>query len=309
MGIKMISNVHYRPGSLVLRAAAILGLIATMIASSFTFAAEVNAAGGIDWGTAVPVTQNGQVVDSITVNGKTVQSLYAPRGNISNYDSDTTYCCAAFVKRFYSTVYGVDVWNLYPGNQPSAGSGYFYKVDTPQTGDIAANSEHWAIVRSASGGAVKVIEQNAWNTKYTSAMVGRTLYSDSGYWYWRWSGVSPAAPEKKPAEPAKPASPEFSLKLTNVDAYNTNAVIRSTVDNPGRYHVTQVGCYLYDANGNLIKRHTETCSRNESTFYIWYDITPELGLTLSRGTTYQYKIFVEYGGREYCTQTGFFTTN
>ena len=127
------------------------------------------------------ITQNGQVVDSITMNGKTVQAIYAPRGNVANYDSDTTYCCAAFVKRFYNSVYGVDVWNLNPGNTPSASSGYFYKVDTPQPGDIAANPGHWAIVKSSSNGAVGVIEQNAWNTKYTSAMVGRTLYSGSGY--------------------------------------------------------------------------------------------------------------------------------
>ena len=281
-----------------------LALTVTMIFSSLMCTMEVNADGGIDWGSAVPINQNGQVVDSITMNGKTVQSIYAPRGNVANYDSDSTYCCAAFVKRFYNTVYGVDVWNLYPGNKPEAGSGYFYKTDSPQPGDIAANSGHWAIVRSASDGAVKVIEQNAWNTRYDSAMVGRTLYSGSGYWYWRWSGADSSS-----GSSAQSSDPGFSFSLDPVQTGTNNAVIKTTVSNPGRVHVTEVGCYLYDADGNQIKRHTESCSRQESRFYIWYDIADELGLTLSGGTTYYYQIFAVYDGYEYLTETGSFTTN
>ena len=284
--------------------AALVSLI--MLASSLLCTMEVNADGGINWGTAVPITQNGQVVDSITMNGQTVQALYAPRGNVANYDSDTTYCCAAFVKRFYNLVYGVDVWNLIPGNTPSAGSGYFYKVDSPQPGDIAANSGHWAIVRSNSNGAVGIIEQNAWNTKYTSAMVGRTLYSGSGYWYWRWSGAGSSASSS--ASSAQSSDPGFSFALDPVQTGANNAVIKTTVSNPSKINVTQVGCYLYDAGGKQIKRHTESCQRSESTFYIWYDIAAELGLNLSSHTTYQYKIFVVYNGYEYLTQTGSFTT-
>ncbi len=285
--------------------AAVMTLI--MLISSIFCTMEVNADGGINWGTAVPITQNGQVVDSITMNGKTVQAIYAPRGNVANYDSDTTYCCAAFVKRFYNSVYGVDVWNLNPGNTPSAGSGYFYKVDTPQPGDIAANSGHWAIVKSNSNGAVGVIEQNAWNTKYTSAMVGRTLYSGSGYWYWRWSGAGSSASSS--GSSSQNSNPGFSFSLNPVQTGSNNAVIKTTVSNPSRINVTQVGCYIYDANGRQIKRHTESCQRSESTFYIWYDIAAELGITLSSRTTYQYKIFVVYNGYEYQTQTGSFTTN
>lgn len=282
---------------------------AVMLLSSLLCALDVNAAGSIDWGTPVRITQNNQVVDSITMNGKTVNALYAPRGNVSNYDSNTTYCCAAFVKRFYSTVYGVDVWNLYPGNTPSASSGYFYKTDSPRAGDIAANHEHWAIVRSTGNGGVKVIEQNAWNTKYNSAMVGRTLYGGSGYWYWRWSGADSSNSSSKQTSTAKKSSPGFSLSLNAVQTGSDNAVIKATVSNPKRLKVTKVGCYIYDAKGNKIKRHTETCSRNESTFYVWYDIKAELGMTLKSKTTYKYKIFVIYDGKEYRSKTGTFKTN
>ena len=281
---------------------------AVMLLSSLFCTTVVNAAGSIDWGTAVKVTQNKQVVDSITMNGKTVKALYAPRANISDYDSDATYCCAAFVKRFYSTVYGIDVWNLYPGNTPSASSGYFYKTDSPKAGDIAANSEHWAIVRSTGNGGVKLIEQNAWNTKYTSAMVGRTLYSGSGYWYWRWSGADSSNSSSNKTTTTKKASPGFSLSLNAVQTGSNNAVIKATVSNPKKIKVTKVGCYIYDANGKKIKKYTESCSRNESTFYVWYDIKAELGITLKSKTTYKYKIFVVYDGKEYCSKTGSFKT-
>lgn len=144
----------------------------------------------IDWGRAVYISYAGQVVDSITVNGVTVNSVYAPRNSIADYDSNSTYCCAAFVSRFYSQVYGVSLYNLWPGNTPGilSGGGYFYKTTTPKVGDIAANSGHWAIVKAVNGNSVTLIEQNCWNTAYNSAMVGRVLTSESSYWYWRWSG-------------------------------------------------------------------------------------------------------------------------
>ena len=49
-------------------------------------------------------------VDSITVNGVTAQALYKERTD--DYDTDTIYCCAAFVKRFDSQVYGRHVYKI-----------------------------------------------------------------------------------------------------------------------------------------------------------------------------------------------------
>lgn len=271
------------------------------------FTTEVHAAGGIDWGTAVSITQSNQVVDSITFNGKCVESIYAPRGSISDYDSNSTYCCAAFVKRFYSTVYGVDVWNLYPGNQPSASTGSFTRTDSPQPGDIAGNPEHWAIVKSVSGDAVTVIEQNCWNTRYDSAMVGRTLYSDSGYWYWRWSGASAQASPSQDSAPK--ANTNFTAEFWAPEVSTTNATVKTTIYNPNRIHVKEVGINLYDANGNLIKKHNESCSRPESKFYVWYDITEELGITLKSNTEYQYEFFIVQDGVDYVTGRASFITN
>ncbi len=149
---------------------------------------KANAA--INWGTSVYISNYGQVVNSITYNGVTVNSVYAPRNQVSNYDEDTTFCCAAFVKKFYSHVYGIGVNNLYPGRTPNvySGSGFFYKTSSPAVGDIAASSGHWAIVKEVSGNTVTLIEQNAWNTAYTHATVNRKLIlPESSYWFWRYS--------------------------------------------------------------------------------------------------------------------------
>lgn len=299
----MSTEVMKRTQSRIGRMMIILAMAVSLMIASLPGWQPVFAGGNIDWGKAVPITQNGQVVDSITVNGKTVQSIYAPRGNVANYDSDTTYCCAAFVKKFYRTVYGVDVWNLCPGNQPIAGSGHFYKTDSPRTGDIAASSGHWAIVRSVSGSAVSIIEQNCWNSGHDSAMVGRTLYDGSGYWYWRWSG----ADNGSNASSSKSLNIRYEVPPVEISPHN--AVIHTTYYNPDRIHVKTIGCYLYDANGKLIKRHTESCSRPESKFYVWYDINAELGVTLNSNTTYKYKIFILHDGIEYRTSMQTFTTN
>jgi hypothetical protein len=164
--------------------------IVALLSILSVFGMTISASASINWGTAVPINSVGQPVDTITVDGKTVTALYAPRSSIAKYDSDTTYCCAAFVKRFYSTIFGVSVRNLSPGDTPIVSSGSFEKTTTPKVGDIAASSDHWAIVKAVSGNDVTLIEQNCWNTAYTSAMVGRVLSSESSYWYWRWSGNS-----------------------------------------------------------------------------------------------------------------------
>ena len=176
---------------------------------SATMFVNQGAKAAINWGTAVNITGAGQVVDSITVNGKTVQALYAPRNSVANYDGNETYSCAAFVKRFYSEVFGIGINNLYPGNTPNiySGSGQFSKTSSPKVGDIAANSGHWAIVKAVNGNSVTLIEQNAWNTAYTAAMVGRILTSESSYWFWRWSGNNASV-----TEPQISYNPEGNLE-------------------------------------------------------------------------------------------------
>ena len=151
--------------------------------------------GNVSDGTSVKITKANTVVDSITVNGVTVNALYKPKkGIVSSYNSDSTYCCAAFVKRFYSQVYGVSVNNLIPGRTPNvlSGGGKFVKTTTPKVGDIYATSGHWAIVKSVSGNKVTLVEQNYWwNVNSGLAGKGRIVpLSGTSHWYFTWTGTS-----------------------------------------------------------------------------------------------------------------------
>mgnify|MGYP000161032645 FL=1 len=226
----------------------------------------------------------GGAVDSITVNGVTVEALYAPYG--SGTDTDTTYSCAAFVKRFYSQVYGRDVYNLNTTTStPLIDQGSFSKTNSPKVGDILRDdkSVHWAIVKEVNGDTITVIQQNAWNGAYDKAWVGATVdVDDSRYTFFRWSG-------NEGENSQTDTTHDFSFNYHSLERYDTNAVIHTKVNNPEKLHVQTVGCYIYDGNGNLIKRHEESCSRDEKRFNIWYDFNGELGVTLTPGTEYSYQ--------------------
>lgn len=84
-----------------------------------------------------------------------------------NDGSNKFYSCAAYVKRYYKKVYGVNVNNLLYNRTPHAEGDSFEKVSTPREGDIVAGNTshgttHWAIVKSVSedGRTITLIEQN-----------------------------------------------------------------------------------------------------------------------------------------------------
>lgn len=108
----------------------------------------------------VQITKNGQVVDSF--GG--VNALY--KKGVGNSDTDTTYSCAALVKRYYSKNYGVSVYNLLRNRTPQANKGSFARTYSPQPGDIVYHTNssgggHWMILKSVnSDGTYTVFEQN-----------------------------------------------------------------------------------------------------------------------------------------------------
>lgn len=145
----------------------------------------------------VKVSKAGQVVDSMTFNGVTVQAIYIPRNdnNASEMWDDPVYCCAALVTKFYKAVYGCTVYNLWPGSTPLCDAGYFTKVKTPQVGDIYGNSSHWAIVKQINGSEVVLFEQNwTWYdnngcyAKYNRTVDLNNLESDVSFF--RYSGAN-----------------------------------------------------------------------------------------------------------------------
>ena len=270
-----------------------ISLIAIVVTFLMCFAFSSQAT--IDWGNAVYISQYGQVVNSITYNGVTVNAIYAPRNQVSNYDSDGTFCCAAFVKKFYSSVFGVGVNNLIPGNTPNvySGGGYFYKTTSPQVGDIAASSGHWAIVKEVSGSTITLVEQNAWNTSYTSAMVNRKLIlPESSYWFWRWSGNTGSDNN---------VTPTYFTALWHSNVSDNNARIDATIN---LTYIQNCGFYIGTSTDNM-QRIDEATNANVKN--IWFDIKDYYG-SLYSGTTYYYKIYIVVNGVEYCSQTQSFTT-
>lgn len=234
------------------------------------------------------------VVDSITVNGVTVDALYQPYGSWIN--TDTTYSCAAFVKRFYHQVFGRNVYgleNIY--SIPAVDQGEFYATSSPKTGDIVRDnvSVHWAIVKEInSDGRATVIQQNAWNNPHTQAMVhAKIRLNDNRYTFFRWSGNEGGQEDTS-------VSASYSIEYGDKNVTETNAVLYGKVNNPNGVTVNQVGCYLWNEKDELIKYHLEDCSRSETRFNMWYDINSEFGVTLEPGTTYKYQFFVVDNGVE-----------
>lgn len=128
----------------------------------------------------VYISTIGQVVDSITFNGQVVKSIYAPYRSIANYDSNATYCCAAFIKKFYSAVFGVHLYNLWADRSHDPMGASLSKTSSPVRGDIVKFSGHWAIVKEVNGNNITLIEQNSWTDySYTKARVNRVINKNS----------------------------------------------------------------------------------------------------------------------------------
>ncbi len=156
---------------------------------------EDAALGSYQYGEWVAVTYDGQVVDSITVNNVTVNAVYVTYSTRQSMDVGTnvTYSCAAFVKRFYQNVYGVDVYNLSGTNYTplSSSGGSFTAVSSPQVGDIMRDNEntHWAIVKSVQSDGVVIIQQNChWEKDGVSHGNKNGKVGTRNVTYFRYSG-------------------------------------------------------------------------------------------------------------------------
>lgn len=123
--------------------------------------------------TNVKITKNGQIVDSL--NG--VDAKYNPgTGNTNTGDLS----CAGYVKRYYSTIYGVTVSNLLSNRTPVVSEkGYEFKEINSgfMVGDVVRLPGHWAIIKEVSECTFVLIEQNwKWkNGSSTYTKVNRTV--------------------------------------------------------------------------------------------------------------------------------------
>ncbi len=139
-------------------------------------------------GTPVTLTEPGQILETITYNGITVEAAYT---NGSYSGSDPVYSCAAFVKKFYFRIYGIEVYNLLSKESVPLvyhNMGSFSLTDQPHSGDIVRDNTrtHWAIVKSVEGDIITVVQQNyrSGNTGWINCSIDRF---DTGYSYFTYS--------------------------------------------------------------------------------------------------------------------------
>ena len=194
------------------------------ILSTIPFTMSVHAA--ISSPASTPkITHSGQVVDSITYRGATINAVYTPyRDGLA---TDWTYGCFVLPRTFYSTIYGITVSKLDSATSiPKASSGYFQETRSPRKGDIVRCNDyvHWALVKEVNGTTVTIIQQNAYWNNYTCAQVGNTVSSsDNSVSFFTYSGYLPD--DGGPIEPTAPNinvcvnAPEVDITWNDVGAY------------------------------------------------------------------------------------------
>lgn len=106
------------------------------------------------------VPLSGSRIKADSLNG--VSALYRSGVSSSTDGTNATYSCAAFIKKYYSKIYGLELNNMYPGAVPNVvnSDDYFVSVKKPKVGDIVSLPGHWALVKAVEGNQVILIEQN-----------------------------------------------------------------------------------------------------------------------------------------------------
>lgn len=106
------------------------------------------------------VPLSGSRIKADSLNG--VSAIYRSGVSSSTDGTNATYSCAAFIKKYYSKIYGLELNNMYPGAVPNVvnSDDYFVSVKKPKVGDIVSLPGHWALVKAVEGNQVILIEQN-----------------------------------------------------------------------------------------------------------------------------------------------------
>lgn len=187
-------------------------------------------------GTLVTLTQPEQVLDSITYQGITVDAIYT---NAAHSGSDPIYSCAAFVKKFYLQIYGIDVYNLHSSASTPLvydNKGSFMITETPQVGDIVRDNArtHWAIVKEVSEDTVSIIQQN-YRTG-TMAWTGCTVdRKGTGYTFFTYSGRvadTPLQPAPQLNETSKTLYMGFEDYVIQLEQLSEKAQVYYNSDTP-----------------------------------------------------------------------------
>ncbi|WP_343208368.1 hypothetical protein [Anaerolentibacter hominis] len=155
----------------------IFAIFALLFATALTIAPSAQSSAAEK---TITIKKSGYVAD--TFNG--VDAIYRPGGSDG---SDSTYSCAAYVKKYYKEIYGTSLSNMFASATPISDNDTLIKVTEANVGDIVKEYTdhgtcHWSIVKEVNeDGTFVVIEQNfKWRSGGTTfAKTGRELSPDS----------------------------------------------------------------------------------------------------------------------------------
>lgn len=199
-------------------------------------------------------------ITSITHNGKKTYAYYTKKGTYSR--GDTTYSCAALVKRFYKNTFGINVYNLVSSKSvpkiSESNKGSFAKTTSPVPGDIVRweSGVHWAIVKSVSGSKVTVIQQNFWwNSKQCAPniVIDKNLKNFS-FWHYSKNNIKVKEIALNTITASVKVGSYLQLKAAVKPSYATNKQVRWESSNSKIATVSATGKVKGIKTGTVIIR-------------------------------------------------------
>lgn len=216
-----------------------------------------------------------------------------------DYDNVYGPQCVDLIKYYYSYLgyanYAMGNANAYITNKLPPGwfrvySGYqpgdiaVWKVNhscsTCNTGDYG----HVGIIISADSTGFNAVNQNFNGQKYCTQ---------------NWFFCSALACAIRPSYTDLPTATNVlftDFKQNSISDINAEFYVK--VNKSGVGNITNVGCYLYDANGKLLKSYRENCNYPNWCNYVC-NINSDVGYTLKPGTTYKYILYAIANGIEF----------
>ena len=239
--------------------------------------------------------KNDSFADSVTDfpchTHKTGAVIYNGWYDCNNFDGGLQ--CCGFARRLAYLVYGNSDW---VHGSKSSGS-----LRSLKPGDVICyrdadtyGNDHYVMVTDVNGDYITVGEANAYGNCKISW--GRKVNINGFY-----SAIVYSAPYELPRGQVKSESPSISEQSgTAQQVYTTETSFgrRAVFKNPNGKKILRLGMMLLDANKNEINHRDEgqsaygVGSRTRSS-YIWQGTDTDFGMTLTPGTQYYYKFYIQ----------------
>lgn len=217
-----------------------------------------------------------------------------------NYFDGGIQCCG-FARKLAYDVYGTRAsgWSSHSsiGNVKPGDVVHLYGAGTDPT------YGHWVFVTAVSGSIITVGEANAggpcqirWGSSYDLSRASSVKIFSAPYAFNAGSTAKPSL--------------DLTTEYKKYYIGETSACVCAYINNPGGT-IGEVGCYLYDENGNELDSYSEQCNPDyvhSSRVPMWIDTYEDMGYTLTPGTKYQYVLYAYVDGTQYKSDRGSFTT-